>query len=102
MDGGATDTKEHHSPRGNRPPATGYRANLAACVARREDARQLADRTFATLTPLCRTADVMVRDDEASDHAVARALGITRAAVCGHVVAAQRRLRIALLELRVA
>ncbi|MEP6619419.1 MAG: hypothetical protein ABJE47_08890 [bacterium] len=65
----------------------------------------LVTRSLDTLTPLCRTVYLMVRNDETSYLSVASALGISRSAVCGHVVVAQRRLRAALsdwLELRTA
>lgn len=44
----------------------------------------------------------MVREDDMSCQTVVRVLGISRAAVCAHVVMAQPRFRTALLELLLA
>lgn len=58
----------------------------------------LVTRTLDTFTPLCRTVYLMIRNDEESYLSVASTLGITRSAVCSHVVIAQRRLRAALSD----
>jgi DNA-directed RNA polymerase specialized sigma24 family protein len=54
--------------------------------------------TLASLPDGCRHSYVMVRDDGTSYQTAAEELGVSRAAVCAHVVAAQRRFRRELFE----
>ena len=58
----------------------------------------LIERTIGELPQTCRRVYLMVREEDASYQTVANALGITRSAVCAHVVKAQRRLRAALTD----
>lgn len=63
-----------------------------------QELERFHERTLATLTPRCRRAYVMVREGRATYLTVARRLGISRSAVCSHVVTAQRRFREGLIE----
>ena len=56
------------------------------------------DRTIASLPPICRRVYLMIREDDASYETVGRTLGISRHTVHAHLKAAQRRIRVALLE----
>ena len=65
---------------------------------RSQELERFHERTLASLAPRCRRAYIMVREGRASYLAVASRLGISRSAVCSHVVAAQRRFREGLIE----
>jgi RNA polymerase sigma factor (sigma-70 family) len=54
--------------------------------------------TLASLPTICRRTYMMVREQEVSYQVVADRMGRSRASVCSHVVAAQRRFRLKLLE----
>lgn len=60
------------------------------------------EQTLTSLPRSCRRAYVMVREEEAPYQLVADRLGVSRATVCAHVVAAQRRFRLELLEQGIA
>jgi RNA polymerase sigma-70 factor (ECF subfamily) len=63
-----------------------------------QELEDILEKTIASLPRMCRRVFVMVRDQEASYQTVANVLGISRASVNAHVVSAQRRLRVALIE----
>lgn len=67
-----------------------------------QELERFHERTLASLAPCCRRAYVMVREGRATYLTVARRLGISRSAVCSHVVAAQRRFRDGLMEQGIA
>jgi len=62
---------------------------------------EFVERTLAGLPATCRRTFVMVRQDDVPYNDVARALGVSRNAVCNHVVYAQRRFRLGLGKLGV-
>lgn len=62
---------------------------LEACIAR----------TIASLPRRCRRVYEMLQENDATYGRVARALGISRTAVCAHVVTARRRIRAAVVKL---
>lgn len=55
-------------------------------------------RMLAQLPPGCRNAYTMVREEETSYQVAAEKLGVTRAAVCAHIVTAHRRFRAGLAD----
>jgi RNA polymerase sigma factor (sigma-70 family) len=63
-----------------------------------QELEDVLEKTIASLPRMCRRVYVMVRDDGASYQIVANVLGVSRASVNAHMVSAQRRLRVALIE----
>src|SRR5512146_1937328 len=56
------------------------------------------DRVLDSLPPACRRAYTLVREDELTYDQAAARLGVSRAAICFHIVTAQNRFREALRE----
>jgi RNA polymerase sigma-70 factor (ECF subfamily) len=63
-----------------------------------QELERFHEQTLASLPSRCRQSYVMVREQQAAYQVVATELGISRAAVCLHVVAAQRHFREVLVE----